>query len=120
MKTLLIILTAIFLVSCEKPKAEEPITTGTVTFWTTEFVEWTLYVDDKEVGHLSKPYPVSTTDLIPDCDTPGFTKMQMTPGRHSFHLYIWIPQQPWPNTFTGQTYYFDVTLGGCTIVRVTQ
>lgn len=120
MKTLLIILTAIFLVSCEKPPVENPITTGTVTFWTTEFDGWKLYVDDKEIGPVSKPYNVKTTDLIPSCDTPGFTKLQLRPGRHEYHIHIYFPNQPWPNSFNGKTYFFDVTLGGCTIVRVTQ
>lgn len=39
----------LFLFSCEKPTEEKPITTGTVTFWTTENAEWVLSIDYNDV-----------------------------------------------------------------------
>ena len=107
------ILLALLLLSCEKPPAEEPITTGTVTFWTTEPNPWVLYVDGKRIGIINE-------GLSPVCGDTRFTTLHLRPGLHQFYLYLFIPAQPWPNMFTGETYNFNVTLGGCTVIRAKQ
>lgn len=111
---------ALLFFSCEKPIEEKPITTGTVTFWTTENMGWVLSIDHNKVGQILKPYPINTLDKIPVCGDKRFTSIELTPGTHFYYLTLYIPVQPLPNYFKGQTYYFDVTLGGCTIVRAEQ
>lgn len=110
---------ALLFFSCEKIE-EEPITTGNVTFWTNEISGWQLYVDDVMVGPVRKPYPINRTDEIPVCGDGRFTNLQLRPGRHHYYISIYLPMQPPPNYFRGQTRFFDVTLGGCTIVRAEQ
>ena len=104
--------------SCEK--IEEPITTGNVTFWTNEISGWQLYVDDVMIGPVRKPYPINRTDEIPVCGDGRFTNLQLRPGRHHYYISIYLPMQPPPNYFRGQTRFFDVTLGGCVVLRAEQ
>jgi len=113
------VIMALLFFSCEKIE-EEPITTGNVTFWTNEISGWQLYVDDVMVGPVRKPYPINRTDEIPVCGDGRFTNLQLRPGRHHYYISIYLPMQPPPNYFRGQTRFFDVTLGGCTIVRAEQ
>lgn len=110
----------LFLFSCEKPAEEKPVTTGTVTFWTTELNGWVLYVDDVKIGPVRKPYPIGNTDEIPVCGDGRFTNLQLNPGRHQYYISIYISTQLPPNYFRGQTRFFDVTLGGCVILRAEQ
>jgi hypothetical protein len=112
------VIIALMFFSCEK--IEEPITTGNVTFWTNEISGWQLYVDDVMIGPVRKPYPINRTDEIPVCGDGRFTNLQLRPGRHHYYISIYLPMQPPPNYFRGQTRFFDVTLGGCTIVRAEQ
>ena len=112
------VIMALLFFSCEK--IEEPITTGNVTFWTNEISGWQLYVDDVMIGPVRKPYPINRTDEIPVCGDGRFTNLQLRPGRHHYYISIYLPMQPPPNYFRGQTRFFDVTLGGCTIVRAEQ
>lgn len=112
------VIIALLFFSCEK--IEEPITTGNVTFWTNEISGWQLYVDDVMIGPVRKPYPINRTDEIPVCGDGRFTNLQLRPGRHHYYISIYLPMQPPPNYFRGQTRFFDVTLGGCTIVRAEQ
>ena len=123
-KALFIALLAL-LFSCEKEK--EVITTGTVTFWTDEFSVvnsnmegWLLWVDGIKIGAIKKPYEINRTNDIPACGDGQFTSLQLSEGQHSYYLTCYIPKQPFPNYFVGQTYYFDVQVGGCIIVRATQ
>ena len=104
--------------SCEK--IEEPITTGNVTFWTNEISGWQLYVDDVMIGPVQKLYPINRTDEIPVCGDIRFTNLQLRPGRHHYYISIYLPMQPPPNYFRGQTRFFDVTLGGCVVLRAEQ
>jgi len=134
MKKLTILIAILLLFSCEKPKEEPTIdpNVGTVTFWTTEVsvnimelpqfwrIGWTLWVDNVEIGLIKKPYNISTTDDIPNCYTQGFTKLVLMKGRHNYYMTLSLPLQPPPNYIVSQTYYFDVTAGGCTVVRCTQ
>lgn len=113
------VIIALMFFSCEKIE-EEPITTGNVTFWTNEISGWQLYVDDVMIGPVRKPYPINRTDEIPVCGDGRFTNLQLRPGRHHYYISIYLPMQPPPNYFRGQTRFFDVTLGGCTIVRAEQ
>lgn len=106
---------ALLFFSCEK--IEEPITTGNVTFWTNEISGWQLYVDDVMIGPVRKPYPINRTDEIPVCGDGRFTNLQLRPGRHHYYISIYLPMQPPPNYFRGQTRFFDVTLGGCVVLR---
>ncbi|MEJ1730296.1 hypothetical protein SMA90_28620, partial [Escherichia coli] len=98
----------------------EPITTGNVTFWTNEISGWQLYVDDVMIGPVRKPYPINRTDEIPVCGDGRFTNLQLRPGRHHYYISIYLPMQPPPNYFRGQTRFFDVTLGGCVVLRAEQ
>ena len=109
---------ALLFFSCEK--IEEPITTGNVTFWTNEISGWQLYVDDVMIGPVRKPYPINRTDEIPVCGDGRFTNLQLRPGRHHYYISIYLPMQPPPNYFRGQTRFFDVTLGGCVVLRAEQ
>ena len=109
---------ALLFFSCEK--IEEPITTGNVTFWTNEHDGWQLYVDDVMIGPVRKPYPINRTDEIPVCGDGRFTNLQLRPGRHHYYISIYLPMQPPPNYFRGQTRFFDVTLGGCVVLRAEQ
>ena len=113
------VIIALLFFSCEKIE-DDPITTGNVTFWTNEISGWQLYVDDVMVGPVRKPYPINRTDEIPVCGDGRFTNLQLRPGRHHYYISIYLPMQPPPNYFRGQTRFFDVTLGGCTIVRAEQ
>ena len=108
---------ALLFFSCEKIEEpiEEPITTGNVTFWTNEISGWQLYVDDVMIGPVRKPYPINRTDEIPVCGDGRFTNLQLRPGRHHYYISIYLPMQPPPNYFRGQTRFFDVTLGGCVV-----
>ena len=110
---------ALLFFSCEKIE-EEPITTGNVTFWTNEISGWQLYVDDVMIGPVRKPYPINRTDEIPVCGDGRFTNLQLRPGRHHYYISIYLPMQPPPNYFRGQTRFFDVTLGGCVVLRAEQ
>ena len=109
------VIIALLFFSCEK--IEEPITTGNVTFWTNEISGWQLYVDDVMIGPVRKPYPINRTDEIPVCGDGRFTNLQLRPGRHHYYISIYLPMQPPPNYFRGQTRFFDVTLGGCVVQR---
>ena len=109
------VIIALMFFSCEK--IEEPITTGNVTFWTNEISGWQLYVDDVMIGPVRKPYPINRTDEIPVCGDGRFTNLQLRPGRHYYYISIYLPMQPPPNYFQGQTRFFDVTLGGCVVLR---
>ena len=109
------VIIALLFFSCEK--IEEPITTGNVTFWTNEISGWQLYVDDVMIGPVRKPYPINRTDEIPVCGDGRFTNLQLRPGRHHYYISIYLPMQPPPNYFRGQTRFFDVTLGGCVVLR---
>jgi len=113
------VIMALLFFSCEKIE-EEPITTGNVTFWTNEISGWQLYVDDVMVGPVRKPYPINRTDEIPVCGDGRFTNLQLRPGRHHYYISIYLPMQPPPNYFRGQTRFFDVTLGGCVVLRAEQ
>ena len=113
------VIIALLFFSCEKIE-DDPITTGNVTFWTNEISGWQLYVDDVMIGPVRKPYPINRTDEIPVCGDGRFTNLQLRPGRHHYYISIYLPMQPLPNYFRGQTRFFDVTLGGCTIVRAEQ
>jgi hypothetical protein len=113
------VIIALLFFSCEKIE-DDPITTGNVTFWTNEISGWQLYVDDVMIGPVRKPYPINRTDEIPVCGDGRFTNLQLRPGRHHYYISIYLPMQPPPNYFRGQTRFFDVTLGGCTIVRAEQ
>ncbi len=112
------VIIALLFFSCEK--IEEPITTGNVTFWTNEISGWQLYVDDVMIGPVRKPYPINRTDEIPVCGDGRFTNLQLRPGRHHYYISIYLPMQPPPNYFRGQTRFFDVTLGGCVVLRAEQ
>ena len=112
------VIIALLFFSCEK--IEEPITTGNVTFWTNEISGWQLYVDDVMIGPVRKPYPINRTDEIPVCGDGRFTNLQLRPGRHYYYISIYLPMQPPPNYFRGQTRFFDVTLGGCVVLRAEQ
>ena len=112
------VIIALLFFSCEK--IEEPITTGNVTFWTNEISGWQLYVDDVIIGPVRKPYPINRTDEIPVCGDGRFTNLQLRPGRHHYYISIYLPMQPPPNYFRGQTRFFDVTLGGCVVLRAEQ
>jgi hypothetical protein len=125
MKKVLFIALLALLFSCEKEK--EVVTTGTVTFWTDEFSVvnsnmegWLLWVDGIEIGVIKKPYEINSTNDIPVCGDGRFTSLQLSEGQHSYYLTCYIPKQPFPNYFVGQTYNFDVQLGGCVIVEATQ
>jgi len=113
------VIIALLFFSCEKIEEpiEEPITTGNVTFWTTEYDGWQLYVDDVMIGPVQKPYPINSTDAIPDCGDRLFTNLQLKPGRHHYYISVYLPIHPPPNYFQGQTRFFDVTLGGCVVLR---
>lgn len=113
------VIMALLFFSCEKIE-EEPITTGNVTFWTNEISGWQLYVDDVMIGPVRKPYPINRTDEIPVCGDGRFTNLQLRPGRHHYYISIYLPMQPPPNYFRGQTRFFDVTLGGCVVLRAEQ
>ena len=110
---------ALLFFSCEKIE-DDPITTGNVTFWTNEISGWQLYVDDVMIGPVRKPYPINRTDEIPVCGNGRFTNLQLRPGRHHYYISIYLPMQPPPNYFRGQTRFFDVTLGGCVVLRAEQ
>ena len=113
------VIIALLFFSCEKIE-DDPITTGNVTFWTNEISGWQLYVDDVMVGPVRKPYPINRTDEIPVCGDGRFTNLQLRPGRHHYYISISLPMQPPPNYFRGQTRFFDVTLGGCVVLRAEQ
>ena len=113
------VIIALLFFSCEKIE-EEPITTGNVTFWTNEISGWQLYVDDVMIGPVRKPYPINRTDEIPVWGDGRFTNLQLRPGRHHYYISIYLPMQPPPNYFRGQTRFFDVTLGGCVVLRAEQ
>ena len=113
------VIIALLFFSCEKIE-DDPITTGNVTFWTNEISGWQLYVDDVMVGPVRKPYPINRTDEIPVCGDGRFTNLQLRPGRHHYYISIYLPMQPPPNYFRGQTRFFDVTLGGCVVLRAEQ
>ena len=110
------VIIALLFFSCEKIE-DDPITTGNVTFWTNEISGWQLYVDDVMIGPVRKPYPINRTDEIPVCGDGRFTNLQLRPGRHHYYISIYLPMQPPPNYFRGQTRFFDVTLGGCVVQR---
>ena len=110
------VIIALLFFSCEKIE-DDPITTGNVTFWTNEISGWQLYVDDVMIGPVRKPYPINRTDEIPVCGDGRFTNLQLKPGRHHYYISIYLPMQPPPNYFRGQTRFFDVTLGGCVVLR---
>ena len=110
------VIIALLFFSCEKIE-DDPITTGNVTFWTNEISGWQLYVDDVMIGPVRKPYPINRTDEIPVCGDGRFTNLQLRPGRHHYYISIYLPMQPPPNYFRGQTRFFDVTLGGCVVLR---
>ena len=110
------VIIALLFFSCEKIE-DDPITTGNVTFWTNEISGWQLYVDDVMIGPVRKPYPINRTDEIPVCGDGRFTNLQLRPGRHHYYISIYLPIQPPPNYFQGQTRFFDVTLGGCVVLR---
>ena len=112
------VIMALLFFSCEK--VEEPITTGNVTFWTNENNNWQLYVDDVKIGPVRRPYPINNIDEIPICGDTRFTNLQLRHGQHYYYISIYIPAQPPPNYFRGQTRFFDVTLGGCVILRAEQ
>lgn len=119
------VIMALLFFSCEK--VEEPIMTGTVTFWTTEDsgstywdTGWILYVDDVKYGSIQKPYDIGTIDKIPLCGDTRFTNISLRPGNHYYYLTRSLPLQPLPNYFQGQTRFFDVTLGGCVVLRAEQ
>ena len=113
------VIIALLFFSCEKIE-DDPITTGNVTFWTNEISGWLLYVDDVMIGPVRKPYPINRTDEIPVCGDGRFTNLQLRPGRHHYYISIYLPMQPPPNYFRGQTRFFDVTLGGCVVLRAEQ
>ena len=113
------VIIALLFFSCEKIE-DDPITTGNVTFWTNEISGWQLYVDDVMIGPVRKPYPINRTDEIPVCGDGRFTNLQLRPGRHYYYISIYLPMQPPPNYFRGQTRFFDVTLGGCVVLRAEQ
>ena len=113
------VIIALLFFSCEKIE-DDPITTGNVTFWTNEISGWQLYVDDVMIGPVRKPYPINRTDEIPVCGDGRFTNLQLRPGRHHYYISIYLPMQPPPNYFRGQTRFFDVTLGGCVVLRAKQ
>lgn len=113
------VIIALLFFSCEKIE-DDPITTGNVTFWTNEISGWQLYVDDVMIGPVRKPYPINRTDEIPVCGDGRFTNLQLRPGRHHYYISIYLPMQPPPNYFQGQTRFFDVTLGGCVVLRAEQ
>lgn len=113
------VIIALLVFSCEKIE-DDPITTGNVTFWTNEISGWQLYVDDVMIGPVRKPYPINRTDEIPVCGDGRFTNLQLRPGRHHYYISIYLPMQPPPNYFRGQTRFFDVTLGGCVVLRAEQ
>ena len=113
------VIIALLFFSCEKIE-DDPITTGNVTFWTNEISGWQLYVDDVMIGPVRKPYPINRTDEIPVCGDGRFTNLQLRPGRHHYYISIYLPMQPPPNYFRGQTRFFDVTLGGCVVLRAEQ
>jgi hypothetical protein len=130
MKKLTILIAVLLLFSCEKPKDEPAVdpNKGTVTFWTTEEsveitrpqlwrVGWILWVDDIRIGVISKPYNVTSEDQAPNCYTKGFTKLVLMKGRHNYYMTLSEPQTQPPNYRVSQTYYFDVTARGCTVVR---
>lgn len=127
MKKVIVLFAFALFMSCEKP-VEIPITEGSVTFWTTEEsggtasgdTGWILWIDEKEIGPINKPYPINSIDKIPNCGDNRFTSILLREGTHSYKLRRFIPTQPPPNIFTGQIYYFDVMAGGCVIVRATQ
>ena len=110
------VIIALLFFSCEKIE-DDPITTGNVTFWTNEISGWQLYVDDVMIGPVRKPYPINRTDEIPVCGDGRFTNLQLRPGRHHYYISVYLPIQPPPNYFQGQTRFFDVTLGGCVVQR---
>ena len=110
------VIIALLFFSCEKIE-DDPITTGNVTFWTTEISGWQLYVDDVMIGPVRKPYPINRTDEIPVCGDGRFTNLQLRPGRHHYYISVYLPIHPPPNYFQGQTRFFDVTLGGCVVLR---
>ncbi len=110
------VIIALLFFSCEKIE-DDPITTGNVTFWTNEISGWQLYVDDVMVGPVRKPYPIGSTDEIPVCGDGRFTNLLLKPGRHHYYISVYLPIQPPPNYFQGQTRFFDVTLGGCVVQR---
>mgnify|MGYP003431170364 FL=1 len=120
------VIIALLFFSCEKIE-EEPITTGNVTFWTTEDsgstywdTGWILYVDDVKYGTIKTPYNIGTIDKIPLCGDTRFTNISLRPGNHYYYLTRSLPLQPPPNYFRGQTRFFDVTLGGCVVLRAEQ
>lgn len=123
------VIIALLFFSCEKIEEpiEEPITTGNVTFWTTEDsgstywdTGWILYVDDVKYGTIKTPYNIGTIDKIPLCGDTRFTNISLRPGNHYYYLTRSLPLQPPPNYFRGQTRFFDVTLGGCVVLRAEQ
>ena len=113
------VIIALLFFSCEKIE-DDPITTGNVTFWTNEISGWQLYVDDVMVGPVRKPYPIGSTDEIPVCGDGRFTNLLLKPGRHHYYISVYLPIHPPPNYFQGQTRFFDVTLGGCVVLRAEQ
>ena len=120
MKRLLFIIAAVLLFSCEKEPYQEPIdpNKGTVTFWTTENSGWRLVIDDAESIPILQPYPINTTDKIPVCGDKRFTNVSLMKGQHKYRL-TYLTLQPY-NYIIGRTFYFDVTAGGCTVVRCIQ
>jgi len=128
MKKLLFIIVAIMLFSCEKHEDPKPEgIKANVIFWTTEesattpqWKGWYLWVDGVNLGVIPKPYTINRIDQIPTCGTKGFLNLTLTEGRHKYHMTLSIPAQPGQNYFVSQTHYFDVTAGGCTVVRCIQ
>ena len=126
MKRLLFIIAAVLLFSCEKEPYQEPIdpNKGNVTFWTTEdsnssayHVGWVLYVDDVKIGLIAKPYEIDHINKIPVCGDERFTNLSLMKGRHKYYMTFTAN----PSTYlVSRTFYFDVTAGGCTVVRCTQ
>jgi len=127
MKRLLFIIAAVLLFSCEKPQEPIIVEKTNVIFWTSEESittpqcrGWYLWVDGVDLGVIPKPYAINTTDQIPTCGDKQFLNLTLSEGRHEYHMTLSIPAQPGQNYFVSQTYYFDVTAGGCTVVRCTQ
>ena len=119
MKRLLFIIAVVLLLSCEKEPYEKPIdlNKGNVTFWTTENSGWMLVIDDAEAIPIVQPYPINTTDKIPVCGDERFTNLSLMKGRHKYYMTFTAN----PSTYlVSRTFYFDVTAGGCTVVKCTQ
>ena len=127
MKKLLFIIAAVLLFSCEKPQEPIEVEKTNVIFWTNEYsydnadcMGWFLWIDGVKIGVIPRPYSINTTDQIPTCGNKQFLNLTLSEGRHYYYMTLFLPRQPWPNSFTSQTYYFDVSAGGCTVVRCTQ